>query len=91
MNKKKKKTTWLHKKIIIIKLRDKEHHTFSYGPNLLLNSQPHIYFTVITFTYSYQRKEKRERGESEALVEIEVHRSKASGDRGCQKDKAGGD
>ena len=39
-------TTRLNKKKIKIKLRDKDHHTFSYRPNLLLNSQPHIYFTV---------------------------------------------
>ena len=46
------------------KQRDKDHHAFSYGPILLLNSQPHIYFTVITFTYSHQRKEKRDREEN---------------------------
>ena len=73
-------------KIIIIKLRDKDHHTFSYGPNLLLNSQPHIYFIVVTYHIhifsSHQRKEKRERGESEVPVEIVVHKSKASRDRG---------
>ena len=63
------------------KLRDKDHHTFSYGPNLLLNSQPHIYFTVITsHIHIREKRRERERGESEAPVEIEVHRSKASGD-----------
>ena len=69
LNKKKKKTK-PHNciKITIIKLRDKDHHTFSYGPNLLLNSQPHIYFIVITYHIhifsSHQRKEKREREEN---------------------------
>ena len=69
-NKKKQSKTKPHDciKIIITKLRDKDHHTFSYGPNLLLNSQPHIYFIVITYRIhifsSHQRKEKREREEN---------------------------
>ena len=69
MNKKKnKKTKPLDCiKIIIIKLRDKDHHTFSYGPNLLLNSQPHIYFIVITYHIQYSvhiREKRREREEN---------------------------
>ena len=45
------------------KLRDKDHHTFSYGPNLLLNSQPHIYFTVIT-SHIHIREKRRKRKEN---------------------------
>ena len=64
----KKKTTRLHKNNNNNKIKDKDHHTFSYEPNLLLNSQPHILFTVIIshmdpiihkFTTS-EKKEERE-------------------------------
>ena len=84
-NKLKKKHDYI--KIIIIKLRDKEHYTFSYGPNLLLKLSTshilhsyHLSHSHIQFTSEKREEREREKGESEAPVEIVVHRSKANGD-----------
>ena len=63
-NKLKKKHDYI--KIIIIKLRDKEHHTFSYGPNLLLKlSTSHIlhsyHLSHSHIQFTSEKREERER------------------------------
>ena len=88
MNKKIKPHNYVKKKKKK-KTKDKYHHTFSYGPNLLLNSQPHIYFTVIIshtdpIIHKFTTSEKREEREREGNLKRRwrsVHRSKAGGDR----------
>ena len=68
-NKLKKKNDYI--KIIIIKLRDKEHHTFSYGPNLLLKLSTshilhsyHLSHSHIQFTSEKREERERERKEN---------------------------